>query len=50
MTQKVKIAEIAHRCGVSISTVSLVLNNRPGVASQTRQRVLEVAASLGYSA
>lgn len=50
MTRKVKIAEIAHRCGVSISTVSLVLNNRPGVASQTRQRVLEVAASLGYSA
>lgn len=48
MTQKVKIAEIAHRCGVSISTVSLVLNNRPGVARQTRERVLKVASSLGY--
>ncbi len=49
MTKKVKIAEIAHRCGVSISTVSLVLNNRPGVARQTRQRVLETAAALGLS-
>lgn len=49
MTRKVKIAEIAHHAGVSISTVSLVLNNRPGVAQQTRERVLSVAAGLGYS-
>ncbi|WP_322794565.1 LacI family DNA-binding transcriptional regulator [Bellilinea sp.] len=49
MTKKVKITEIAHRAGVSISTVSLVLNNRPGVARDTRERVLSVAASLGYS-
>jgi LacI family transcriptional regulator len=49
MTKKVKIAEIAHRAGVSISTVSLVLNNRPGVAAETRERVLAVAATLGYS-
>ncbi|MCX8023971.1 MAG: LacI family transcriptional regulator [Thermanaerothrix sp.] len=48
MTRRVKIAEIAHRCGVSISTVSLVLNDRPGVAQETRERVLAVAAELGY--
>jgi DNA-binding LacI/PurR family transcriptional regulator len=48
MTKRVKIAEIAHRCGVSVSTVSLVLNNRPGVAQETRERVLAVAAELGY--
>ncbi len=49
MTKKVKIAEIARRCGVSVSTVSLVLNNRPGVARETRARVLAVATALGYS-
>lgn len=49
MTKKVKIAEIARRCGVSVSTVSLVLNNRPGVARETRERVLAVATALGYS-
>ncbi|GIV63941.1 MAG: LacI family transcriptional regulator [Bellilinea sp.] len=49
MTRKVKITEIAHRSGVSISTVSLVLNNRPGVAPQTRQKVLEAAAALGHA-
>lgn len=48
MTKKVKIAEIARRCGVSVSTVSLVLNNRPGVARETRERVLAVATALGY--
>ncbi|WP_299029230.1 LacI family DNA-binding transcriptional regulator [uncultured Thermanaerothrix sp.] len=48
MTKKVKIAEIARRCGVSVSTVSLVLNNRPGVARETRERVLAIATALGY--
>jgi len=33
---------------VSVSTVSLVLNDRPGISSQTRSRVLEAATRLGY--
>src|SRR5256885_13928360 len=36
------IAEIASKAGVSIPTVSRVLNNRPDVAPGTRERVEQV--------
>ena len=42
------MAEIAEQTGVSLSTVSLVLRDKPGVGSDTRQRVMEVARDLGY--
>jgi LacI family transcriptional regulator len=42
------MAEIAEQSGVSLSTVSLVLREKPGVGHDTRQRVLEVARDLGY--
>lgn len=42
------MADIAEQSGVSLSTVSLVLRDKPGVGSDTRQRVLEVARDLGY--
>jgi LacI family transcriptional regulator len=48
LNNRVKISDIAQQSGVSTSTVSLVFNNRPGVSDETRQRVLEVAESLGY--
>jgi LacI family transcriptional regulator len=48
MTGKVKFIDIARQSGVSVSTVSLVLNNKPGVSEETRARVLEVAGQLGY--
>jgi LacI family transcriptional regulator len=48
MDEKVTITDIAQRSGVSVATVSLVLNNRPGVAKDTRARVLEAAEALGY--
>lgn len=48
MTEKVRISDIASHCGVSISTVSLVLNEKPGVSGQTRVRVLAAARQLGY--
>jgi len=48
MTEKVRISDIASQCGVSISTVSLVLNAKPGVSDQTRDRVLAAARQLGY--
>lgn len=44
----VTIYHIAERASVSIATVSRVLNKNPRVAPETRQRVLKVAAELGY--
>ncbi len=40
------VRQIAELAGVSKSTVSLVLNNKPGVSSQTRQAVLGVVEAL----
>jgi len=42
------IKEVAQRAGVSISTVSLVLNNRTNVRPETRERVQEAMDALGY--
>jgi LacI family transcriptional regulator len=49
MPEKTTINTIAEQSGVSIATVSLVLNGKPGVSQQTRARVLEVATDLGYA-
>ena len=43
------LAEIAEAAGVSISTVSRVLNRRAGVNEETRRRVLKVLAEKPYS-
>lgn len=40
--------EIAQQAGVSIGTVSRVLNNKPGVGKETRERVLAAAQELSY--
>lgn len=48
MKSKVTISDIAQQSGVSVSTVSLVLNNKPGISDETRSRVLEAADKLGY--
>lgn len=48
MKGNVKINDIARQSGVSLSTVSLVLNNKPGVSGETRSHVMEIAAKLGY--
>lgn len=45
---KPRISDIARQSGVSISTVSLVLNNKPGISEETRARVLEAAEKLEY--
>ncbi|NJO84047.1 MAG: LacI family transcriptional regulator [Blastochloris sp.] len=42
------LRDVARIAGVSISTASQALRNRPNVAPETRERVLEVAATLGY--
>jgi LacI family transcriptional regulator len=42
------IYDIAKQAGVSIATVSRVFNNNPNVSPKTRERILQVAESLGY--
>ena len=49
MTSRVTINEIARRSGVSKGAVSYALNNRPGVSARTRERILGVAAELGWA-
>jgi LacI family transcriptional regulator len=46
--KRVTIKEVAQAAGVSTQTVSRVLNDRPDVAPETRKRVKEVIARLGY--
>ena len=45
---KPTIKMIAEQTGVSTATVSLVLNNRPGVSAETRQLVQNTIAELNY--
>ncbi len=42
------IYDIAKRAGVSVTTVSKVLNQYPDVSEKTRSRVLEITKELGY--
>lgn len=44
----VKLSDIAERAGVSVASVSRVLNDKPGVAVSTRQAVLTAIDVLGY--
>jgi LacI family transcriptional regulator len=47
MATSPKIADIARLAGVGTATVDRVLNRRPGVNSETMQRVMEVVSKLG---
>lgn len=42
------IREIAQRCGVSTSTVSRILNNKPDVHPKTRQKVIDLMNELNF--
>ncbi len=42
----IKIKDIAQRANVSSATVSLALNNKPGISKATRQKILRIARSL----
>ncbi len=48
--EKPTMRDIADAAGVSVATVSLVLNSKPGISGTTRQRVLDTASDLGYQA
>lgn len=44
-----KIEDIAKFAGVSISAVSLALNNKPGVSEETREKILKIVNKYGYT-
>lgn len=43
------INDVARAAGVSKGAVSFALNNKPGVAPETRKRILDVARDLGWT-
>jgi DNA-binding LacI/PurR family transcriptional regulator len=46
--QRPRLEDVAARVGLSPATVSLVLSKAPGPSAETRRRVLQAAAELGY--
>ncbi|WP_319413618.1 LacI family DNA-binding transcriptional regulator [uncultured Cohaesibacter sp.] len=46
--QGATLSDVASAAGVSISTVSKVLNDKTGVSKNNRQRVLRIVQDLGY--
>jgi LacI family transcriptional regulator len=47
--KRVTIKEVAQAAGVSTQTVSRVLNDRPDVSTETREKIRAIIADLGYS-
>jgi LacI family transcriptional regulator len=43
------VKEIAIKANVSPATVSMILNNKPGISPETRERVLRIIEESGYS-
>ena len=48
-TQRVSLKDIADELGISQTTVSFAINDRPGVSAETKRRVKEAAARLGWT-
>jgi DNA-binding LacI/PurR family transcriptional regulator len=48
VVEQVNIKQVAREAGVSTQTVSRVINNRPDVAPETRERVQATVVRLGY--
>ena len=47
--KKTTIVDIAAASGVSVTTVSRILNDKPDVAEETRERVLRVMNEIGFA-
>jgi LacI family transcriptional regulator len=46
--QRVTMQDVAHEAGVSLMTVSRVINNKDGISEATRQRIQAIIDRLGY--
>ena len=49
LVKKMTSKEIARLAGVSVSTVSIILNGKPGVSEETRTRVMDILEQNGFS-
>jgi len=45
----VTLKDVAAKCGVSIATVSNILNGKSNVSNETKERILEVIKEMGYT-
>jgi LacI family transcriptional regulator len=48
MSDRITMSDVARQAGVSLMTVSRVINNKEGVKDETRQDILEIISKLGY--
>jgi LacI family transcriptional regulator len=48
MSKRVTMSDVARQAGVSLMTVSRVINDKGDVSSETRERVLQIISSLEY--
>lgn len=48
MSERITIADVAARAGVSMMTVSRAMNNKKGVSEATRVRILLIAQEMGF--
>lgn len=49
MTKKATIREVAQKVGVSVATVSRVLNESPNVSDETKRKVLDTMEEMNYA-
>jgi LacI family transcriptional regulator len=49
MKKKATIRDVAKAANVSVATISRILNDKPDVSEETRQKVLDVIDELGYA-
>lgn len=46
---RVRLRDVALRAGVTVGAASLALNGKPGVSTETRERVRDAAREMGYA-
>lgn len=46
---RVRLRDVALRAGVTVGAASLALNDKPGVSTETRERVRDAAREMGYA-
>ena len=48
MNKRVTIKDVAKMANASVSTVSMTLNNRPGIGNEKRRKIIEIVKKTGY--